>query len=222
VDDFYGEGKAVIPLDENMTPVENMERQFKRARKMEAALPVAQKRLENAKREMGAIAAALEKAEQGTLRDEEMPPSLRPRPQASPQQKAKEKKRHVPGLEFRSKDGFAILVGRSNTENDTLTMQVARGNDIWMHVQHQTGSHVIVPVQPGKTMSLDTLLDAANLAGYFSKIRSARKIPVDYTYKKYIRKPHKAEPGTVTYSNNKTIIVAPDPERLKRLLDKEA
>jgi len=223
VDDFYGEGKAVIPLDENMTPVENMERQFKRARKMEAGLPVIEKRLENAKREMVSIVAALEKAEKGELREEDVPQSLRSHPrQQLPQQKAKEKKRHVPGLEFRSKDGFAILVGRSNAENDTLTMQVARGNDIWMHVQHQTGSHVVIPLPPGKTMSLDTLLDAANLAGYFSKIRSARKIPVDYTYKKYIRKPHKAEPGTVTYSNNKTIIVAPDPERLKRLLDKEA
>jgi predicted ribosome quality control (RQC) complex YloA/Tae2 family protein len=221
VDDFYGEGKVTIPLDENMTPVENMERQFKRARKMKAGLPVVEKRLESTKREMAAIAAALEKAEKGGLRDEDLPPSLRPRPQG-PQQKEKEKKRHVPGLEFRSKDGFAILVGRNNTENDTLTMQVARGNDIWMHVQHQTGSHVVIPLPPGKTMSLDALLDAANLAGYFSKIRNARKIPVDYTYKKYIRKPHKAEPGTVTYSNNKTIIVAPDPERLKRLLEKEA
>jgi predicted ribosome quality control (RQC) complex YloA/Tae2 family protein len=214
---------VTIPLDETMTPVDNMERQFRRAQKMKAAEPVIRKRLENAKNEMSAIDAALEKAAKGELREEDLPPSLFARRQQPPQQqKAKEKKRHVPGLEFHSKDGFSILVGRNNAENDKLTMQVARGNDIWMHVQHQTGSHVVVPLPHGKTLSLDTLLDAANLAGYFSKIRSARKIPVDYTYVKYVRKPHKAEVGMVTYSNNKTIIVAPDSERLKRLLEKEA
>jgi predicted ribosome quality control (RQC) complex YloA/Tae2 family protein len=222
VDDLYGEGKVAIPLDESLSPVDNMERQFKHARKMKAAEPIVQRRLEGAKREAAAVAAALEKAEKGELREDEVPNSLRAQPRQQPREKPKEKKQSVPGLEFRSKDGFAILIGRNNAENDKLTMQVARGNDIWMHVQHQTGSHVIVSLPPGKTMSLDTLLDAANLAGYFSKIRSARKIPVDYTYKKYIRKPHKAEPGTVTYSNNKTIIVQPDPERLKRLLEKEA
>jgi predicted ribosome quality control (RQC) complex YloA/Tae2 family protein len=221
VDDLFGEGKATIPLDETLPPVENMERQFRRARKMKAGLPVIQKRLESAKRDLVGLEAALAKAEKGELREEEMPRSLSARP-VQQQQRPKEKKPETPGLEFRSKDGLSILVGRNNAENDKLTMQVARGNDIWMHVQHQTGSHVVVPLPHGKTISLDALLDAANLAGYFSKIRSARKIPVDYTFKKYVRKPHKAEPGTVTYSNNKTIIVQPDPERLKRLLEKEA
>jgi predicted ribosome quality control (RQC) complex YloA/Tae2 family protein len=189
---------------------------------MKAGEPVIRSRLEKAKNEMAGIEAALEKAAKGELREEDLPASLFTRRQQQAQVKPKEKKRAAPGLEFRSKDGFSILVGRNNAENDKLTMQVARGNDVWMHVQHQTGSHVVVPVPRGKTISLDALLDAANLAGYFSKIRGARKIPVDYTYVKYVRKPHKAEVGMVTYSNNKTIIVAPDSERLKRLLEKEA
>jgi predicted ribosome quality control (RQC) complex YloA/Tae2 family protein len=221
-DNLFGEGKVTIPLDETMTPVENMERQFRRAQKMKAGEPVIRSRLEKAKNEMAAIDAALEKAAKGELGEEDLPALLFTRRRQQAQAKPKEKKRAAPGLEFRSKDGFSILVGRNNAENDKLTMQVARGNDVWMHVQHQTGSHVVVPVPHGKTISLDTLLDAANLAGYFSKIRSARKIPVDYTYVKYVRKPRKAEVGMVTYSNNKTIIVAPDSERLKRLLEKEA
>jgi len=125
-------------------------------------------------------------------------------------------------MQFTSKDGLSILVGRNNAENDKLTMQVARGNDIWMHVQHKTGSHVVVQMPRGKTLSLDALLDAANLAVYYSKVREARKVPVDYTYKKFVRKMKKAAPGKVTYSNNKTVIIAPDRERLKRLLGKEA
>lgn len=220
LDDLYGEGKVTIALDERMSAAENMERVFWRARKMKAAVPVIEKRLENARASLAEIESAIAKAEKGELGANDLPEFLRPRPQAKPA--PKQRKPKLPGLNFTSRDGLSILVGKSNAENDKLTMQVARGNDIWMHVQHQTGSHVIVQVPRGKTLSLDALLDAANLAVYFSKVREARKVAVDYTFRKYVRKPGKAEPGKVTYSNNKTVIIAPDRERLKRLLGKES
>jgi predicted ribosome quality control (RQC) complex YloA/Tae2 family protein len=223
LDDIYGEGQVTIRLDETLSPVENMERQFKRARKLKAALPVIERRLARARRELAAVEAALEKAREGELCEEDVPAFLRPRPPRRPvKPKEKKQKRRMPCMQFTSKDGLSILVGRNNAENDKLTMQVARGNDIWMHVQHQTGSHVVVQMPRGKTLSLDALLDAANLAVYYSKVREARKVPVDYTYKKFVRKMKKADPGKVTYSNNKTIIIAPDRERLKRLLGKDA
>ena len=221
LDDIYLDGQVVIGLDESLSPVENMKRRFKRARKMKAALPIMEERLRRVRRELTSAESALKKAEKGELREgdiTEFSGHKRPQPQ---KQKRKQTKHRLPGIQFSSRDGFSILVGRNNAENDKLTMQVARGNDIWMHIQHQTGSHVIVQLPRGKTLSLDALLDAANLAVYFSKVREARKAPVDYTYKKYVRKQKKAEPGRVTYSNNKTIIIAPDKERLKRLLGKE-
>jgi predicted ribosome quality control (RQC) complex YloA/Tae2 family protein len=133
--------------------------------------------------------------------------------------KAKRKGFSWLGKSFASKDGWAIWVGRSKDENLELTFKHARGNDIWMHLRGRPGAHLVIPVQPGKSVPLETLLDAANLTLHYSGGGSWGKTEVDYALKKYVKRIK--DSTEASYTNNKTLIVAPDPVRLKRLLSQQ-
>jgi len=132
--------------------------------------------------------------------------------------KHKKDKKAVPAHQhftYRSTDGFQILVGKNNKQNDYLTMRMAREEDIWLHAKDIPGAHVIIR-SAGKEVPLTTLTEAAGLAAYFSKGRSAGSVPVDYTFKKHVRKPKGAKPGRVIYDHQKTIMAAPDEEAALR------
>lgn len=120
---------------------------------------------------------------------------------------------------FRSVEDYEILVGRTREDNDRLTLRIARGNDVWLHVGGgRTGSHVVVRLPKGRTASLETLLDAGTLAVHFSKVRGERSVDVVYTLAKNVRKPKGLPPGAVVPAHTKTLVVRLDPERLQRLL----
>lgn len=125
---------------------------------------------------------------------------------------------HSPGrpVVFRSSEGWEILVGKNNKQNDQLTFKKSSPCDLWLHTQKIPGSHVLVRCG-GREISRETLLEAANLAVYFSKARHSTKVPVDYTERRYVRKPAGSRPGFVLYDNFQTIYITPDPEVLKRL-----
>lgn len=116
---------------------------------------------------------------------------------------------------FVSAGGWEILVGRNNKQNDQLTMKTAAPHDLWLHTQKIPGSHVLIRTQ-GRPVPPDVLLEAANLAVYFSKARGSSKVPVDYTEKRHLRKPSGAPPGFVVYTRYQTLYVNPDPEILER------
>jgi predicted ribosome quality control (RQC) complex YloA/Tae2 family protein len=123
-----------------------------------------------------------------------------------------------------SADGLEILVGRNAKGNDELTRKIARGNDWFLHVSGRPGSHVIVRALPGKTVPLETLLDAAHLALYYSLSQKDRSGPgltaaadVHYTPVKYVRKPKGLEPGRVLLATHKTLRVRLEAGRLERL-----
>lgn len=120
------------------------------------------------------------------------------------------------GKSFTSRDGLTILAGRSKDENLELTFKHARGNDLWLHVRGRPGAHVLVPLSPGKSAPLETLLDAATLAIYYSGGEKWGKTEVDYTQKKYVKRIK--DSTEASYTGNKTLIVEPAPERIKRLL----
>jgi predicted ribosome quality control (RQC) complex YloA/Tae2 family protein len=124
------------------------------------------------------------------------------------------------GKSFKSKDNVTIWVGRSKDENLELTFKCARGNDMWMHVRGRPGAHVIIPLQAGKSVPLETLLDAANLVIHYSGGTHWGKTEVDYTFKKYVKRIK--DSTEVSYTNNKTLMVEPDSVRKKRLLDQGA
>lgn len=139
----------------------------------------------------------------------------------SPTHREKEKKTSSAfswlGKSFVSKDGLMIWVGRSKDENLELTFKHARGNDIWMHIRGRPGAHVLIPLQPGKSAPLETLLDGATLAIHYSGGQHWGKTEVDYTFKKYVKRIK--DSSEASYTNNKTLLIEPDSTRMTRLLE---
>ena len=116
----------------------------------------------------------------------------------------------TPGyLTYISTDGFTIMVGKNNRQNDYLTMKVAQDEDMWLHTKDIPGAHVIVKSE-GRRVPERTLLEAAMLAAYYSRGKLSGNIPVDYTLKKHVRKPKGAKPGMVIYDHHSTVYVTPE------------
>ncbi|MBQ2144037.1 MAG: NFACT family protein [Oscillospiraceae bacterium] len=123
-------------------------------------------------------------------------------------------------LEFRSSDGFQILVGRNNRQNDLLTAKMAYKTDLWLHVQKSHGSHVIIACA-GAQVPDRTITEAAMLAGWYSEARQGQNVPVDLCPVRQVKKPAGAKPGMVVYENYRTVYVTPDPELPGRLSRRE-
>ncbi len=123
---------------------------------------------------------------------------------------------------YRSSDGWTILVGRTNAENDWLTHRFAKPDDIWLHAQGVAGSHVILRREGKKdNPSRRTLEEAAALAAAFSKARHSGSVPVVYTLKKYVWKPRKSAPGLAAHRQEKTIMVEPADLNTLRTADED-
>ncbi len=116
---------------------------------------------------------------------------------------------------YRSRDGFEILVGKNNRQNDKLTLSTAEPSDTWLHVKDIHGSHVII--RNGGRLTDTALFDAAMLAAYYSKARGSATVPVDYAEARYVKKPSGAKPGMVIYTHQHTVYVTPDADHLKKL-----
>ena len=105
-------------------------------------------------------------------------------------------------------DGYIVLVGKNNKQNDYLTTKIANKNDLWFHTKDIHGSHVILK-NPKENIAESILIKCAKLAAYYSKARLSTNVPVDYCYVKYVKKPNGSKPGMVIYTNNKTLYVNP-------------
>ena len=103
-------------------------------------------------------------------------------------------------------DGFTVLVGKNNKQNDYLTTRLASKDDLWFHVKDFHGSHVILRTE-NKIPSQATIVKCAELAKKYSKASQTTNVMVDYSYVKFVKKPHGSKPGMVIYTNNKSIIV---------------
>lgn len=114
-------------------------------------------------------------------------------------------------LKFTTSDGFTVLVGRNNRQNDKLTMKDANNNDIWFHTKNIPGSHTVL-VTDGKTPTETAMEEAAILAARHSRAKDSAQVPVDYTQIRHVSKPQGSKPGMVIYVNYKTIFVDPTKE----------
>ena len=107
-------------------------------------------------------------------------------------------------------DGYTVLVGRNNKENDYLTLKFANKNDIWFHTKDFHGSHTILKLDNNLPYpSNDILVKVAELAAKHSKAQNSSNVPVDYCEVKFVKKPSGSKPGMVVYTNNKTLNVTP-------------
>ncbi len=109
-------------------------------------------------------------------------------------------------------NGYTLLVGRNNKENDYLTLKYAHKSDLWFHTKEIHGSHAILLLNMSNTKkepSKDILIKCAEITAKHSKAKFSSNVPVDYCEVKYVKKPHGAKPGMVIYSNNSTLFVTP-------------
>ena len=114
-------------------------------------------------------------------------------------------------MRFESTDGFPIYVGRNNRQNDELTFQLARKDDIWCHASKVHGSHVIISCG-GRQPSDDTVTQAAQLAAYYAETGGGQNIPVDVTRVKQVKKVPSGKPGMVIYHTYRTVVANPYPD----------
>jgi predicted ribosome quality control (RQC) complex YloA/Tae2 family protein len=126
----------------------------------------------------------------------------------------------TPGLRFES-HGFTILVGRNARENDALLRRHVRGNDLWLHARDYPGGYVFVKSVRGKTVPLDVLLDAGNLAVHFSKAKSSGRADLYYTQVKHLRRARNGPLGLVLPTQEKNLHVVTEDGRLSRLLGRD-
>lgn len=220
LENFYDENCPVIEikLDKSLTPAKNAQKYYSEYRKAGTAEEKLTEQIRLGEEELSYIDSVfdaltrasteseinelrLELAEQGYIRFGKM--------------KGKASKA-LPPLEFISSDGYTILVGRNNKQNDKLSMKMAGKMDLWLHTQNITGSHVIIltngEMPPGRTIK-----EAAIIAAYHSKARNSSQVPVDYTFARYVKKPNGAKPGMVIFTNNKTVYIKPDEKVVERL-----
>ncbi len=235
VENYFEEGmpEVEIPLDPSLTPSRNAQRYYTEYRKADTAEKklkelIVQGELEleyldsvfdslsRARTEAELNAVRAELADQGYLRgdrgDRKKPE--RQKPGGKGKKPAKEEK--LPPMKYLSTDGFTILCGRNNTQNDRLTLKDSRNYDIWLHTQKIPGSHTII-ITDGKEPPASTLEQAAIIAAYNSKARESTRVAVDYTIVKNVKKPNGAKPGMVIYDKYETAIVTPDEQVVNSL-----
>ena len=220
--DYYDpEGKEVdIPLDPLLTPQQNAAKYYKEYNKAKTAQQMLTLQLEKGEQERAYLESVLEnlRLAEGERDLQEIRQELTDTGYLRRPGKAKDRGRKVAGkpMEFRSTGGLRITVGKNNSQNDLLTTKMAGKRDIWLHTQKIHGSHVILWLDGGEA-DARSLTEAAQLAAWFSQGREGRRVPVDYTPVKYVKKPAGARPGMVVYTTYQTALVDPDPELAKRL-----
>jgi predicted ribosome quality control (RQC) complex YloA/Tae2 family protein len=111
---------------------------------------------------------------------------------------------------FTLPSGRKLLVGRSSSENELISLKLSNPWDYWFHAKGIPGSHVVLKLPKGEEPTEDELLLAASAAAYFSKGRSSGKVLVDYTQAKNLKKPPGTPKGFVTYTGEKTLVVRPE------------
>ena len=212
VENFYDEnyGTLRIKLNPAISPAANAQKFYKDYQKAKNAENVLTEQIKKGHNELLYVESVLDtvmRAENerdlAQIRDELTEQGYLHR------QKGKQKNSAaLPPYEFVSSDGFKILVGRNNRQNDKLTLKMAGKNDIWLHTKDIHGSHAVV-FADGREVSDTAIYEAARIAAYHSKAQNSSRVPVDYTLIKYVSKPNGAKPGMVIYVNNKTLYVNP-------------
>ncbi|MCR4719962.1 MAG: NFACT family protein [Firmicutes bacterium] len=201
-----------IALKETLTPSENAQRYYKLYSKLKNAEIEVKKQIESTISELEYFESTLSLTENldsetdiNAVKAELADLGYIKRQKSGKRQKIVQAK----PLHFVSSDGFDIYVGKNNTQNDYLTLRFANSSDLWFHTKQIHGSHTIIKLGINKEVPDRTILEAAQLAAYYSKARESSQVPVDYTKIKNVKKPSGAKPGMVIYDNYNTLYVTP-------------
>lgn len=213
---YYNENETIqIPLDPKLSAAENSEKYFHKYKKAKNGLALLQDDVRNLTAKINDLIST-----QKRLLKEQNVEVLSEWYDQEKQHQSKVVTKDIPGLQFTS-GSFMIYVGRTAKENDQLLRRHVRGSDWWLHTRDYAGGYVFIKVKKGKSVPLDTLLDAGNLAVHFSKGKNSQKADVYYTQVKYLRRAKDGPLGLVIPTQEKNLAVTKDPARLKRLLGEE-
>ena len=216
-------GTIRVPLDIRLTPSQNAQKYFKKYQKARSAREIAAQQRDKTLEEMDYLEgmlldvdkcvgeSELEEIRQELARSGYMKKTVNRRQQ-----------RQLPGSKpyrYLSVDGIEILVGKNAAQNDRITLG-AKAEETWLHAKDMPGSHVIICCEG--EIPLATMKQAAMLAAWYSKGKHSSLVPVDYTQRKYVKKPSGAAPGKVIYTHQKTAYMTPDEEEIKKIRLKEA
>ncbi|HZK18393.1 MAG TPA: NFACT RNA binding domain-containing protein [Clostridia bacterium] len=214
LDSLYAPGEeVVIHLDPSLEPVRNAEKFFKRYRKAKTTRKILGKRTAQTKQELDYLQSVEIATLESTTLDEleEVKQELADGGYLKKEKRKAKKRLGIPTpASYVSSDGFTVLLGKNNRQNDYLTLKMAGAEDIWLHTKDIPGAHVIIRRgSRGVEIPERTLVEAAQLAAYNSKAKLSQNVPVDYTRKKFVTKPKGAKPGMVIYRYHKTLTVNP-------------
>jgi len=212
---FAGE-EVEIALDPALSPHENAEALYQEAARRERALARLPVLLERARDRVAETTLLRARLLAGDLSEDELKKVLPP---------GKGKQRwsgtgqppRLPYRKYRTSGGLEIRVGRGSKDNDALTFRHSDPDDVWLHAREASGAHVVLRWKKEEAPPARDLAEAAALAALHSGARHSKTVPVDWTRRKYVRKPRKAPPGTVTLSHARTLFVEPDADLLDRL-----
>ena len=218
--DWFSEngGEITVPLDIRLTPSQNAQKYFKKYQKARSARETAAVQREKTLEELDYLEGMLLDLDKCTgeseleeIRQELVRTGYMKRVTNRRQQ------RQLPQSQpyrFRSSDGIEILVGKNAAQNDRLTGS-AKPDEMWLHAKDMPGSHVIIRSEGD--IPRDTLMQAAILAAWYSKGQRSSMVPIDYTRKKYVKKPSGAAPGKVIYTHHKTAYITAEEDDVRRI-----
>ncbi len=237
----WSSGQAVtmeVPLDPSKSARVQVEAMFKRAKRLKLGGKIAEERLAQADAQGQAIETALESVRTASSLTE-MDAAAREAKKRAPRdvmlangapgagvtagatKGPKAGGRRVPFRAFVARSGRKILVGKGAADNDALTLKIAKPHDLWLHAKDRTGAHVIVQLDKGQTCPAEDLVDAAHLAAHFSEARDEKAVDVQYTPRRYLRKPKGSAPGAVVVDREKVLPLRFDATLLRILLERE-
>jgi predicted ribosome quality control (RQC) complex YloA/Tae2 family protein len=222
--DYYTEDQSTleIPLNDQWSLQRNAQHYFKRYQKLKAAMIHTEEQMEIATREkdyLETVLTALESVEteddiEGIRFELQENGILRKR-----HTKKQKKIQHIP-LRYKTSDGYVVLVGKNNYQNEEVTFKKADRMDWWFHITAYPGSHVIL-ITNGDDIPDRSMEEAAMIAAYHSKARESSLVSIDYTRRKHIKKPAHSKPGMVIYHEYYSMHITPDLEKIQSLREKE-
>ena len=217
LENYYEENAPItIVLDPALSPNQNAQKYFQKYQKLRNAVKLVGEQIEETKQEIAYLQSVLTQLELAGPMDLELIKEelIEEGYVKSSFVKQKRQTKKSQPAKFIASDGTEILVGRNNLQNDQLTLKTAKKTEYWLHAKDIPGSHVIIR---STDPSEQTILEAAELAAFYSKYRHSAQVPVDLVQVKHIRKPNGAKPGYVIYENQKTYYMTPVEENIEKL-----
>jgi hypothetical protein len=219
LEDFTGH-PVRVELDPRLAPHENADLLYERAGRAERARARLPAMVAEAEARAAGLEALLDRVRRGEAGEEEVRRAL-PEPAHGRPARAGAPDAPLPYRSYRSSGGLEIRVGRGARQNDELTFHHSAPRDVWLHARHASGAHVILRWEHAESPPARDLREAAVLAALNSRARTSGTVPVDWTLRKYVRKPRGSSPGRVVMERAQTLFVTPDPELAERLAEEE-